>query len=156
VPAKALGLGHRVGSLKPGYDADVVIWDRNPLSLGAAPLQVFVDGIAQFDKREITPVETEEHKKAVQQPLRTQQKEATTNSKTFVLTNVGKIVLKQKQATQGKIVVDNGRIVCAGDECDAQVSALGQNINEIDVNGGYVIPASIICITNGCSLCIPI
>lgn len=140
VPAKALGLGHRIGSLKPGYDADVVIWDRNPLSLGAAPLQVFVDGIAQFDKREITPVETGEPKKIAPKPLLSQKKEATANSKSFVLTNVGKIVLKEKQATQGMVVVNNGEIICAGNECDVQVLALGENVSEIDVNGGYVIP----------------
>ncbi|OAD66860.1 hypothetical protein PHYBLDRAFT_98329, partial [Phycomyces blakesleeanus NRRL 1555(-)] len=49
VPANAMGLGHRIGSLKAGYDADVVVWDRSPLALGATPLQVFVDGVALFD-----------------------------------------------------------------------------------------------------------
>ncbi|OAD08016.1 hypothetical protein MUCCIDRAFT_129278, partial [Mucor lusitanicus CBS 277.49] len=48
VPANAIGLGHRIGSLKVGYDADLVIWDRDPLALGATPLQVFVDGVPLF------------------------------------------------------------------------------------------------------------
>ncbi|KAF9476425.1 hypothetical protein BDN70DRAFT_882471 [Pholiota conissans] len=50
VPAKAAGLGHRVGTIEEGYDADVVIWDSHPLALGATPVQVYVDGIAQLTK----------------------------------------------------------------------------------------------------------
>jgi hypothetical protein len=136
-----LGLGHRVGSLKPGYDADVVIWDRNPLSLGAAPLQVFVDGIPQFEKRKISPVESDE-RKVTEKSAVIRNKEATANSKSFVLTNVGKIYLKQKQAAQGKVIVDHGKVVCAGDDCDVQLLSLDSNLPEIDINGGYVMPVS--------------
>ncbi|KAI9312586.1 hypothetical protein BX666DRAFT_1984528 [Dichotomocladium elegans] len=42
--AAALGLGHRLGSIEPGKDADIVIWERHPLRLGARPKHVFVDG----------------------------------------------------------------------------------------------------------------
>ncbi|KAG6895604.1 hypothetical protein C0992_000419, partial [Termitomyces sp. T32_za158] len=52
-PAKAAGVGHRVGSLGVGYDADVVIWDSHPLALGATPVQVYIDGIAQIVKPEV-------------------------------------------------------------------------------------------------------
>jgi imidazolonepropionase-like amidohydrolase len=45
VPAKAMGLGDRIGTLEVGKDADVVLWDRSPLELGAKPLRVFVDGV---------------------------------------------------------------------------------------------------------------
>jgi hypothetical protein len=47
--ADTLGMGHRVGYIKEGYDADLVIWDSHPLALGAAPKQVFIDGIKQLD-----------------------------------------------------------------------------------------------------------
>ncbi|RDB22990.1 Imidazolonepropionase [Hypsizygus marmoreus] len=49
-PAKAAGVDHRIGFITPGYDADVVIWDSHPLALGATPLQVYIDGIAQIVK----------------------------------------------------------------------------------------------------------
>ncbi|KAJ6468464.1 hypothetical protein C8R45DRAFT_1018898 [Mycena sanguinolenta] len=47
-PAEVLGLDHRIGFLKPGYDADIIVWDSHPLVLGATPSQVFIDGIPQF------------------------------------------------------------------------------------------------------------
>ncbi|KAG6872404.1 hypothetical protein C0995_009994 [Termitomyces sp. Mi166 len=52
-PAKAAGVGHRVGSLGVGYDADVVIWDSHPLALGATPVQVYIDGISQIAEPEV-------------------------------------------------------------------------------------------------------
>lgn len=55
VPAEAAGLSHRVGHIKLGYDADVVVWDSHPLSLGATPKQVYIDGIAQLENPVISP-----------------------------------------------------------------------------------------------------
>ncbi|MCC9166244.1 amidohydrolase family protein [Pontibacter harenae] len=48
-PAKLLHLDDRMGSLKAGKDADVVLWNDNPLSIYAKPLKTFVDGIAYYD-----------------------------------------------------------------------------------------------------------
>lgn len=48
-PARIMGMDHRIGFIKEGYDADLVIWDSHPLSLGATPKQVFIDGIAQLE-----------------------------------------------------------------------------------------------------------
>ncbi|KAG1758088.1 hypothetical protein EDD22DRAFT_1000346 [Suillus occidentalis] len=47
-PATAMGMGHRIGMLKPGYDADVLIWSSHPLSLTVTPTQVYIDGISQL------------------------------------------------------------------------------------------------------------
>ncbi|KAH6610386.1 hypothetical protein Trco_000406 [Trichoderma cornu-damae] len=53
IPAKAIDLDFRIGYCRPGYDADIVVWDSHPLSNGATPLQVFVDGRAQLDESQV-------------------------------------------------------------------------------------------------------
>ncbi|TKC05082.1 amidohydrolase family protein [Pedobacter frigoris] len=48
-PAKMLHIDDKVGSLKPGKDADVVVWSDHPLSIYAKAEQTFVDGIPYWD-----------------------------------------------------------------------------------------------------------
>ncbi|KAL2013198.1 hypothetical protein VTN00DRAFT_723 [Thermoascus crustaceus] len=49
VPARSLEVDHRIGFVKPGYDADIVVWNSHPLTVGATPLQVYIDGKATLD-----------------------------------------------------------------------------------------------------------
>ncbi|MFA6944906.1 MAG: amidohydrolase family protein [Pedobacter sp.] len=48
-PAKMLHIDHKVGSVKVGKDADLVLWSDNPLSIYAKAEKTFVDGIAYWD-----------------------------------------------------------------------------------------------------------
>ena len=48
-PAKMLHVDEQVGSIRSGKDADLVLWNENPLSIYAKPLQTYVDGIEYFD-----------------------------------------------------------------------------------------------------------
>lgn len=48
-PAKAMGIGDKTGSLKPGKMADVVLWNGNPLSVYSRPEKVWIDGALMFD-----------------------------------------------------------------------------------------------------------
>ena len=49
-PAKMLKLDHRIGSVEPGKDADIVVWSENPLSIRAISEKVYVDGVPYFDR----------------------------------------------------------------------------------------------------------
>ena len=48
-PAKLLHIDNRVGSIKKGKDADLVLWSHNPLSVYAKVEQTYVDGKLYFD-----------------------------------------------------------------------------------------------------------
>lgn len=47
VPARITGMGGKAGVLAPGANADVVIWDGDPLEVGTVPTKVFIDGVEQ-------------------------------------------------------------------------------------------------------------
>jgi len=50
-PAKMLHVDDKVGSIKVGKDADVVVWSDNPLSIYAKSLYTIVDGTIYFDRQ---------------------------------------------------------------------------------------------------------
>src|SRR6476620_6008379 len=49
-PAKQLRIDNRVGSIEAGKDADVVIWNRHPLSSYALADRVYIDGALYYDR----------------------------------------------------------------------------------------------------------
>jgi imidazolonepropionase-like amidohydrolase len=51
-PAKMLHIDDRVGSIKVGKDADLVLWSDNPLSIYAKAEITLIDGIKYFDRAE--------------------------------------------------------------------------------------------------------
>ena len=48
-PAKQLRIEDRVGSIEPGKDADLVIWNGSPLSTYSKAEQTWIEGVKYFD-----------------------------------------------------------------------------------------------------------
>ena len=67
-PAKQLRIDSRVGSLEAGKDADVVIWNKHPLSTYAIADRVYIDGQVYYDRladeRRLTDARTEKSRLA--------------------------------------------------------------------------------------------
>ncbi|MGC9970745.1 MAG: amidohydrolase [Bryobacteraceae bacterium] len=76
--AKQLDLDSRIGSIEPGKDADLVIFDKHPLSNYAKVQKVFIDGEQYFDReRDGTErAERDKRKKALLDKAKEQQKES--------------------------------------------------------------------------------
>ncbi len=51
-PAKMLHLDHKVGSLKEGKDADIVLWSGHPMSLYSRAEMTFIEGALYFDEND--------------------------------------------------------------------------------------------------------
>ncbi|MBK6413932.1 amidohydrolase family protein [Sphingopyxis sp.] len=49
-PAKLLGMDKRIGTLAPGYQADVVLWSGNPFSIYTRADLVMIDGAVAWDR----------------------------------------------------------------------------------------------------------
>ena len=50
-PAKLLHIDDKVGSIKIGKDADVVLWNTNPLSIYAKAEKTIIEGVVYFDSQ---------------------------------------------------------------------------------------------------------
>ncbi|RYE30235.1 MAG: amidohydrolase, partial [Sphingobacteriaceae bacterium] len=48
-PAKMMHVDQKIGSIKAGKDADLVLWSANPLSIYAVAEKTYVDGIPYWD-----------------------------------------------------------------------------------------------------------
>ena len=53
VPARSLEISRRVEFVRPGFDADILVWDSHHLSVGATPLQVYIDERATLDPNKV-------------------------------------------------------------------------------------------------------
>lgn len=145
-PAERLGLGQRLGKVMAGFDADVVVWDSDPLSVGARPVQVWIDGTAQYDH----PAELNKSfighivpdtrlSKVIEDPI--------TRSDDVVFTGVSRILLP---AAAGfpvpigeavNVAISQGNITCIG-ECASQLKAASQNPGSIfHLDNGYLTPS---------------
>lgn len=71
-PAKLLHIDNRVGSIKVGKDADIVLWTDNPLSVYAQVEETFVDGRSYFSQKKDAALQdrnTAERQRLIQKML---------------------------------------------------------------------------------------
>ncbi|VDB85240.1 unnamed protein product [Peniophora sp. CBMAI 1063] len=159
-PAKVIGLDHRVGYVKEGWDADLVLWDSHPLTLGATPKQVFIDGVAQLNKPHVvekpesfqevpeTPDFDEEASKARTHDGLPPLAPNTTSAGTVVFANVksvylsneeGKLVAQEAPSSSGSVVVRAGKLLCAFALCE-QAMLEDKDATIVDLKGGSLAP----------------
>jgi hypothetical protein len=163
-PASVAGLDHRIGYIKKGYDADLVVWDSHPLTLGTTPKQVFIDGVAQledpfivskpaaFHKAPETPNWDKESKEALKYNGLPPLKPRKCIDKIVAFTNVSSLFLKDetleiqeqsfvKDSDTGMIIVEEGVIICSGfsSSCLALLAA-HPDAEIVDLDGGSIGP----------------
>ncbi|KAI1082504.1 amidohydrolase [Whalleya microplaca] len=141
-PAERLGLGQRIGKVKPGFDADVVVWDSDPLSVGATPVQVWIDGTAQFED----PVEL---KKPFSAPVEPTTEAPAANEDVIsvsdvIFTGISKSFLPFKSPSAAAdspnltVAISGGKITCLG-TCIPQLEAASKSgTNIISLQNGYI------------------
>jgi imidazolonepropionase-like amidohydrolase len=170
-PAAVAGLSHRLGSLRPGMDADVVLWDSHPLRLGATPLTVWVDGIVQPLGTEIgvhvgkgkeepewrEPPKVPDWERERQEALKWEglpPLEIDRVSEAVVFTNVSAVLTRGTEGIDhsfrssaedqsgGIVIVDGGKIICVGIS-NACNHLVPDRARPVDLEGGMLAPAFI-------------
>ena len=153
VPAKAIGLGDRVGRVAAGWDADVVVWDVHPFRLGSRPIQIFIDGQAQLDTSDdlstdptsdaqLSELEPQTNADARRMRHELTDTACTKEGRSYTVRNIGRLIAGQNQVwdaaktkSEIMIVVRDGIVRCVGTDCTPLVD------NDVYyMNGGTVIP----------------
>ncbi|KAI1192919.1 amidohydrolase [Nemania serpens] len=141
-PAERLGFGERLGKVKPGFDADIVVWDSDPLSVGAAPVQVWIDGTAQYEN----PVELQKPIEATavipkDVPITKDDPQSIPN---LVITGISKSFVTQGSAIAHErrhnltVIISDGKITCIG-TCTAELAAAKNGgAKTINLENGYM------------------
>lgn len=142
VPADAIGLGDRIGSLKVGMEGDIVLWDRHPLHLGAMPIKSYIEGQlvvdrvapVHYDKLSYTSPWGKYNMAANPATICSFISQSSNNLPSYAVTNA-KIYFGDARAplNSGSIVVQNGLITCVGTACVVPTGAA-----VFDMNGGIV------------------
>lgn len=163
VAAQSIYQGHRIGFVKPGYDADLVVWDSHPLSVGATTVQVYVDGREVLDikdslQRLEAKISSTNNVVPQARPCVLQTKkrdicnQATAQGANILFTGIKKpllenqlpeVTLAVEQGQDLALVVSNGRITCLDVESRCSSTLQHDVIVEIKLSNGYVTPGLI-------------
>ncbi|KAI1114027.1 amidohydrolase [Nemania sp. NC0429] len=141
-PAERLGFGERLGKVKPGFDADIVVWDSDPLSVGATPVQVWIDGTAQYEN----PVELQ---KPIEASVGTPKDVLITrddpqSTPDLVITGISKSFITEwiPNAREGRrnftAIISNGKITCIGTCTGELEAAKNSGAETINLENGYL------------------
>jgi imidazolonepropionase-like amidohydrolase len=145
-------LDHRIGYVRAGYDADIVVFDSHPLSVGATPLQVYIDGRATLDdekvKESLSTILSESHQDQQKPKMRTKLEPSARDEtcsqvakgKT-IITGITKSYLQDdsvSSAVNHVLVLDKGKMVCF-DSPENCVSHSSGGVT-IELENGHVLP----------------
>ena len=138
--AELLGLGERIGKVKENFDADIALWDSDPLSVGATPVQVWIDGTAQFE--DPVPLKKPNAKPIDQEQALEPSTGPAIRYENVVITGVSRILLPGLDDTRTddltSVVVKDGKIECIG-SCEDVIKNLS-NAKAISLHNGHFAP----------------
>ncbi|CAG9948218.1 unnamed protein product [Clonostachys rosea f. rosea IK726] len=166
VPAHLIGLDNRsgtqLGSLGNGlhktknrvrYDADLVVWDRHPLRVGAIPLQVFIEGQSVVRAASNIWHRSREHPKDAPPSRPESETDKVTNNpvgqENVIITGLTSSFVgvdnKRSQELQGSnmtAIIQKGRVTCVGGEECAQMAekAAADGVTVVHIHNAFMLP----------------
>ncbi|KAI0797030.1 hypothetical protein C8Q75DRAFT_796702 [Abortiporus biennis] len=145
-PAKAAGMDHRVGYIKEGYDADIVVWDMNPLRVGARPRQVWIDGLAQLGLEDGRLLVSEDKglRSLPKTPNWDRERDDAKKKGRVVVKDVKEVWSSSESETlskPGTVIFEDGKIACVG-LLKCVWSEKEEGITVVDLKGGVIAPGS--------------
>jgi imidazolonepropionase-like amidohydrolase len=139
VPARSLEVDHRIGYVRPGYDADLVVWDSHPLSVGATALQVYIDGAQNSGAPSMRKILQTDVKEELCSNLENFKNKITVSGirKSYLDDSLS----SEADSSPFTMVVDRGKIICF--DSHEKCSTASSDGIVISLENGYVLPGLI-------------
>lgn len=134
--AIGLGLDDRIGFLRKGYDADIVIWNKHPLEPGSTPLSVFIDGETIMSLN----ITKEFHEKKLGNRIKSNFTRNGESSDQFIITGIEKSFMKGIEKIDSdpyELLVADGHIKCFAKSCKNYTT---NHYELISVENGALLP----------------
>lgn len=143
--AKGLRLDDRIGYLRKGYDADIVIWSDHPLQMGAKPLKVFIDGVPAVDlpihpKLDLAPAPKSIPEFTDEEVSKRKFENVATVLFTGVTASYDTSIEKPRNSEQWELFIENGTIICFQLSCSEFYSIKSQKVPKIHLEDGHISP----------------
>jgi imidazolonepropionase-like amidohydrolase len=157
-PARGLGLDNRLGFLRPGYDADLVVWDKHPLRMGSMPLGVIIDGELIINSTSALWEDRQPLNSDIPPPQAPQgtngHKSCVPGAKNLIIQGISDDYFNEDNSdmasdgddsSQAIAVIQDGQLECVGKgHCRelAQRLSAGKHFRVMNVTNGVVTPVS--------------
>ncbi|KAH7136829.1 hypothetical protein B0J13DRAFT_449046 [Dactylonectria estremocensis] len=161
IPARSIQQHHRIGYARPGYDADLVVWDAHPLQVGATPSQIFIDGRPILDvaagdleakTEKLIPVgaqDVPEIRPTVAQEVKGQICTTAQRPRSKVaFSGIEKVLINSESVSTESVedyvvVVESGRIACLGQKAKCLSDETLEDVQHITLKHGHITPGLI-------------
>ncbi|KAB8210940.1 hypothetical protein BDV34DRAFT_235981 [Aspergillus parasiticus] len=157
IPARSVQQDHRIGYVRPGYDADLVVWDDHPLQVGATPLEVFIDGravLGNSDSLELlihnsSSVESPDAPAPRPSILEHEKEDICSrvhkSPSKLLFTGIKKVLvdtpISLEDTSDVVLLIEDGKVVCLNKRSTCLSSKQEeQNVTEFNLNEGYITP----------------
>jgi len=137
-PAKQLGIDHRVGSLEPGKDGDIVIWDGHPLSVYSRCRMSMIEGEVYFERKDAHGIDAKGTLKTkLDENKRTPPMAMPRESTAYAITGGTIHTVSGDVISGGTVVMRNGKITAVGKDVDTSGTV------RVDARGLHIYPGMI-------------
>jgi imidazolonepropionase-like amidohydrolase len=138
-PARELGIDHRTGSIDIGKDADLVIWDGDPLSVYSRVNTTLIDGEVYFQRRDAFNVDNDATIKSKLEPFKYIASEPLPpQAKAYAIIGGTVHTASGPVLSNATVVLVDGKVKAVGTKVDIPANAV-----KIDAKGMQVYPGFI-------------
>lgn len=143
-PAIQLGVDKMTGTLEPGKDADIAIWEGHPFSVSSKCMMTLVDGEVFFQRRDAFGVDKSAYVQNALKPPVNAAFEHLPSASSYAIVGATVHPVSAPSIPNGIVVVENGQIVAVGAKASIPRGAVVVRAKGMHVYPGLIDAGSVL------------